>query len=354
VRHEPSPAHGGRVTAGPLQPLLEEPGVTDVLVNSPTEVWVDRGAGLEPAGVHLGDEEAVRSLAVRLAASTGRRLDAASPHVDVRLPGGVRLHAVLPPIAVTGTHLSFRVLRTAGLGLDALVPPDEAALLRAVVTARLAVLVSGGTGTGKTTLLQALLGEVDPVERLVIVEDAAELAPAHPHVVRLEARPANVEGAGAIPLRRLVREALRMRPDRLVVGEVRGAEVAELLLALNTGHEGGATTLHANGAVEVPARLQALGALAGLGPAAVVAQAGAALHVVVHLRRRGRERAVETIGVVQVGPAGPGAPPGLVVAPAWQGGQPGPVAAVLAALIAGRGARPPAALLNVPDGSAAR
>ncbi|MGY1698487.1 TadA family conjugal transfer-associated ATPase [Geodermatophilus sp. SYSU D00766] len=290
--------------AGPLEPLLREPGVTDVLVNGPAAVYVDRGAGLEPAPVRFPDEDAVRRLAVRLAASAGRRLDDAAPWVDAGLPDGTRLHAVLPPVSGGGTCLSLRVLRRARLGLDDLadrgtLPGASAGLLRAVLRARLAFLVTGGTGSGKTTLLAALLGELPPGERLVLCEDAPELAPAHPHVVRLLTRPANVEGAGRVTLRDLVRQALRMRPDRLVVGEVRGAEVTDLLAALNTGHDGGCGTLHANRPGEVPARLEALGVAAGLDRQAVHSQAAAALAVVVHLRRGPGGRRVEEIGVVR-------------------------------------------------------
>jgi pilus assembly protein CpaF len=286
--------------AGPLEPLLRADGVTDVLVNAPDEVWVDRGRGLERAPVRFPDDAAVRRLAARLVAPTGRRLDDASPWVDARLPDGTRLHAVLPPIAPRATCLSLRVVRRQAFGLDELIAlgtlePGGAAVLRALVTARLAFLVTGGTGTGKTTLLSALLGLADAAERLVLVEDAGELRPDRPHVVRLETRPANLEGVGAVTLTDLVRQALRMRPDRLVVGEVRGAEVADLLAALNTGHKGGCGTLHANGAGEVPARLEALGAMAGLPRAALHSQLAAALQAVVHLVRGhdGRRRVAE-------------------------------------------------------------
>ncbi|SHF67323.1 TadA family conjugal transfer-associated ATPase [Geodermatophilus nigrescens] len=290
--------------AGPLEALLREPGVTDVLVNGPAHVWVDRGGGLERAAVRFPDEDAVRRLAVRLAASAGRRLDDAAPWVDAGLPDGTRLHAVLPPVSGGGTCLSLRVLRRASLGLGDLaargtLPGESARLLRAVLRARLAFLVTGGTGSGKTTLLAALLGELPAGERLVLCEDAPELAPVHPHVVRLLTRPANVEGAGQVTLRDLVRQALRMRPDRLVVGEVRGAEVTDLLAALNTGHDGGCGTLHANRPGEVPARLEALGVAAGLDRRAVHSQAAAALAVVVHLRRTAAGRRVEEIGVVR-------------------------------------------------------
>ncbi|MGY2001948.1 TadA family conjugal transfer-associated ATPase [Blastococcus sp. SYSU DS1024] len=322
--------------AGPLEPLLRLPGVTDVLVNGPGEVWLDRGAGLEPAaGVRFPDDDAVRRLAVRLAASAGRRLDDAAPWVDVGLPGGTRLHAVLPPVSGGGTCLSLRVLRRCSQALADLealgaLPGESGALVRAVVARRLAFLVTGGTGSGKTTLLSALLGEVDPAERLVLCEDAAELTPPHPHVVRLLTRPPNVEGAGAVGLRDLVRQALRMRPDRLVVGEVRGPEVVDLLAALNTGHDGGCGTLHANRSAEVPARLEALGVAAGLGRAAVHSQAAAALDVVVHLRRAPGGRRVEEIGLLRRDGEL------VVVEPGWRAdGGPCPAGAALRRLLAG-------------------
>jgi len=278
------------VGAGPLEPLLRTPGDTDVLVNGPDAVYLDRGAGLEPTGVSFPDDEAVRRLAQRLAAHGGRRLDDASPYVDLRLADGTRLHAVLAPVARPGTVISLRVPRRAGFTLDGLVAagacvPETAEVLRRMVAARVAFLVSGGTGTGKTTLLAALLGLVPPGERLVLVEDSTELRPDHPHVVGLEARPPNIEGAGAIELRTLVRQALRMRPDRLVLGEVRGAEVVDLLAAMNTGHEGGCGTLHANSAVDVPARIESLALAAGLGRAAAHSQLASAVDVVVHLVR---------------------------------------------------------------------
>ncbi|WP_139000175.1 TadA family conjugal transfer-associated ATPase [Rhodococcus zopfii] len=308
--------------AGPLEALLAEPAVTDVLVTAPDRVWVDRGAGLQLASVTFPDEASVRRLAQRLALFAGRRLDDAQPWVDGRLPGhgefGVRLHAVLAPVAQGGTCLSLRILRPATQGLDALlagggVHPDAYRLLRRIVTARLAFLVVGGTGAGKTTLLAAMLGAVDPAERIVCVEDAAELAPTHPHVVRLVARPPNVEGVGEVTVRDLVRQALRMRPDRIVVGEVRGGEVVDLLTALNTGHDGGAGTVHANSPDEVPARLEALAALGGLDRAALHSQLAAAVQVILHVDRApdGTRRLVE-IGVVERDPVA-----GVVVVPAW-------------------------------------
>lgn len=292
--------------AGPLEPLLRDPRVTDVLVNAHDEVWVDRGAGLERVPVRFSDDLAVRRLAQRLAAPTGRRLDDAQPWVDARLADGVRLHAVLPPIAPGGTCLSLRVPRSRVFTLDELVaagsvPAAGAALLARLVASRTAFLITGGTGTGKTTLLSALLSLVATTDRLLLVEDAGELAPAHPHVVRLEARPPNLEGAGAVTLRDLVRQALRMRPDRVVVGEVRGAEVVDLLAALNTGHEGGCGTLHANSAADVPARLEALAAVAGLAREALHSQLASGLRVAVHLVRGsdGRRRVAEVCALVR-------------------------------------------------------
>jgi pilus assembly protein CpaF len=319
--------------AGPLEPLLRLPGVTDVLVNGPDQVWIDRGRGLERTPLRFPDDDAVRRLGVRLAAAAGRRLDDAAPWVDAGLPDGTRLHAVLPPVSGSGTCLSLRVLRRSSPDLAALVaagtfPGRSEELVRALVERRLAFLVSGGTGAGKTTLLSALLGMVAPGERMVLCEDAAELVPGHPHVVRLLTRPANVEGAGRVTLRDLVRQALRMRPDRLVVGEVRGAEVTDLLAALNTGHEGGCGTLHANRTAEVPARLEALGMAAGLDRAAVHSQAAAGLAVVVHVRRSAAGRRVEEIGVVRRSGDGVGIEPG------WRAdGGPCPAAGALAGLL---------------------
>ncbi|MEH3075324.1 MAG: TadA family conjugal transfer-associated ATPase [Quadrisphaera sp.] len=315
------------MSAGPLQELLDLPSTTDVLVNGPGSVWVDRGDGLARVDLDVGPEAQVRALAVRLAALAGRRLDDASPCVDAVLADGTRLHAVLPPVSGSGTLLSLRVPHRTPLSLAELeaagsLPPGWSGVLRAVVHHRCSLLVSGGTGSGKTTLLGALLGMVDARERLVLVEDSGELSPAHPHVVRLQARHGNVEGAGAVDQRELVRQALRMRPDRLVVGEVRGAEVADLLMALNSGHEGGCCTVHANSASAVPARLTALAALAGMGPDVLAAQAAAGLQVVVHLRREGTLRRVVEVGVVALAdrPAGAGGGTGLVVVPALRAG----------------------------------
>lgn len=295
--------------AGPLEALLASPGVTDVVVDGPGPALVDRGAGLETTDVVVPTERELRALAVRLAGRAGQRLDDARPWADgvVKSRDGMawRLHAVLPPVAADGTCLSLRVSRPAQATFDHLVtsgtvPADAEPLLRAVVVARLGYLVVGGTGSGKTTLLSAMLGLVPQGERLLCVEDSPELRPAHPHVVRLVVRHGNVEGAGGVAMADLVRQALRMRPDRIAVGEVRGAEVADLLAALNTGHDGSAGTVHANSPAELPARLEALGALGGLDRAALSAQVAASLRVVVGMRRHpdGR-RGVESLGVVR-------------------------------------------------------
>ena len=325
------------VGAGPLAELLADPSTTDVVVNAPDDVRVDRGAGWEITDVRFADDAAVQRLARRLSAAAGRRLDEAHPYVDARLPDGARLHAVLPPIAATAV-LSLRVLRPARWDLAALastgmLPGAGRAVLDAILLARLAFLVSGGTGSGKTTLLSALLSAAPSAERLVIVEDAEELRPTHPHIVHLVARPANIEGVGHIGLRELVRQALRMRPDRIVVGEVRGAEVIELLAALNTGHDGGAGTVHANSVLDVPARLEALAATGGLGRSALHAQLAGAVQAVLHLQRGPGGRRLAEIGVLQRSAAGR-----VVPLPALVDGEPvGEGADLLAGMLADRG-----------------
>lgn len=273
-----------------IRELITDAAVTDVLVNGDGSVWIDRGRHLERAQLTLPDGQAVRRLAVRLAAAAQRRLDDAMPYADGQLPGGVRLHAVLAPIATDGAHVSLRVPRRAAWSLGQLqengsVTPEQVSSLRALVTQRRSMLISGGTGTGKTTLLAALLAQIPHGERVVVVEDVSEVLVSHPHVVRLQARHRNVEGAGEVTMTDLVRQAMRMRPDRLVVGEVRGGEVIDLFRAFNTGHEGGLATIHANSAHDVMARLEALGSLAGLPDTAVRSQALAAIDAVVHVER---------------------------------------------------------------------
>lgn len=302
---------------GPLDAWVSTPGVTDVLVNGPDEVWVDRGEGLERTTTRFRDEAALRRLVRRVVSTAGRRIDDASPYVDVQLPGGLRLHAVLPPLSKR-LCLSIRVPRQTGFTMDELVRnatvvPEMSNVLHDLVSRRLAFLVSGGTGSGKTTVLATLLQLVDPKHRMVVVEDTTELSPAHPHLVQLQARVANVEGAGSVTMRDLVRQALRMRPDRIVVGEARGAEVVDLLAALNTGHEGGCGTIHANASSDVPARIEALAATAGLDRAAAHSQLVSAIDAVVHLTRRADgSRYVQRVDVLSRSGSG-----WVETAPAW-------------------------------------
>ncbi|ACU86363.1 Flp pilus assembly protein, ATPase CpaF [Brachybacterium faecium] len=292
---------------GPLQSLVA-PDVTDLLVNDDGTVWVDGAEGLHRTAVRLGPAQA-RDLAVRLATVGGRRLDDAMPWADAHLPSGIRFHAVLPPLSPGGAILSLRLPSARRLDLadleelGALVPEAREAL-RAIIAARVPFLITGGTGTGKSTLLAAMLGQAPAGERIVVVEDVLELAVEHPHVVHLQARHANSEGAGAVDLTALVRQSLRMRPDRIVLGECRGGEIRELLQALNTGHDGGCGTVHANTAADVPARLEALGALGGLDRAALASQVASALEVVIHLGRRDGRRALEEVAVLRRGSDG--------------------------------------------------
>ena len=293
--------------AGPvLQPLLEDPSITDILVNGTHGVWVDRGTGLELIEQlvgHFSDDD-VRALAVRLAASCGQRLDDSSPIVDGTFEGGLRLHAVLPPLAAEGALISLRTQRRVTFSLDDLtrlgmVPESIRPLVDRLIALRANVMISGATGSGKTTLLAALLAEIPVSGRILVIEESAELRPRHPHVVHLQVRHANVQGAGEISMSDLVRAAMRMRPDRIVLGECRGSEVRDVLSALNTGHEGGWGTIHANSATDVPSRLVALGALAGMEEPVVAAQAVSALDAVIHVERHGAHRQVQQIAVLE-------------------------------------------------------
>lgn len=301
--------HGEHGDAEPRHPalaalgeFLDDPAVTDVLVNGEEGLFVDRGEGVERVTRWRAAEADVRELAVTLIGLGGRHVDDAHPCVDVRIAGGIRVHAVLPPVARRGTLISIRVPRATVFDLERLeragaIDARGRVRLEQLIVARENILITGAAGTGKTTLLGALLSAVPATERIVTIEDVAELRIAHPHHVALEARQANLEGVGGVGLAQLVREALRMRPDRLVVGECRGEEVRELLTALNTGHDGGAGSLHANGLADVPARLEALGALAGLGDTALARQVTSAIGAVVHLERGGdRVRRVAGLG----------------------------------------------------------
>ncbi|WP_435298636.1 TadA family conjugal transfer-associated ATPase [Timonella sp. A28] len=276
--------------SGPLQPYLNDPQVTDVLVNDVDDIWVDKGNGLERINLNLGDAQQLRALAVRLAAQAGTRLDDSHPAVDGQLHDGTRLHALLHPLSETPALISLRTIRSTALTLDELthlgsLHPLWRPLIHEFINKKLNFLVSGATGTGKTTLLSTLLSLVPSHERIITIEESREIKPTHPHVLRLETKKNNIEGHGAVTQAELVRHTLRMRPDRIVVGECRGPEIRDMLTALNTGHQGGCGTIHANSAQDVPARLEALGALAHLNPDALAKQAASALDIIIHLTR---------------------------------------------------------------------
>jgi len=282
------------VGLGPLDSLLRDRGVTEVIANGPDRVYAERSGRLVREPVAFRDEEHLRQVIDRVVSSVGRRVDESSPMVDARLPDGSRVNAVLPPIALDGPLLTIRKFARAPFRVDDLVAagsltPAQADLLERCVRGRLNIVVSGGTGTGKTTLLNALAGFIDPAERIVTVEDAAELRLPQPHVARLESRPPNVEGRGEVTLRALVRNALRMRPDRIVVGEVRGGEALDMLQAMNTGHDGSLTTVHASSPADAVRRIETMALMAGLDlpHLAVREQVASAVDVIVHLVREG-------------------------------------------------------------------
>jgi pilus assembly protein CpaF len=295
------------VGLGPLEQLLEDPAVEEVMVNGPGRVYVERRGRLEETDVAFADEEELRNTIERILAPLGRRVDELSPMVDARLADGSRVNVVIPPLAIDGPTVSIRrfgVRRPGPAELVALgtLTEQQRRLLEAAVCARRSILVSGGTGSGKTTLLNALSSFIAAGERVVTIEDAAELRLQQPHVVRLESRPAGVEGRGEVTIRDLLRNALRMRPDRIVIGEVRGAEALDLLSALNTGHDGALSTVHANSPADALARLETLALMAGLGlpHAAIAEQARRGIDLVVHLERRvdGARRVTEIAEVL--------------------------------------------------------
>jgi pilus assembly protein CpaF len=288
---------------GPLEPLLADPSVDEVMVNGPADVYVERRGRLERVAVAFAGEGELMHAIERVLAPLGRRVDEAAPLCDARLPDGSRVNVVIPPLSLSGPCLTVRRFRSEGFSLRELVangtlPAALAELLAVSVAARASVLVSGGTGSGKTTTLNALSGAIPGEERIVTIEDAAELRLRQRHVVRLEARPANLEGRGEVTIRQLVRNALRMRPDRIVVGEVRGPEALDMLQALNTGHDGSLTTVHANSPEDALRRIETLALMAGLGlpHAAVREQAASALDLIVHQSRLpDGSRAVESV-----------------------------------------------------------
>ncbi|MGH2781348.1 MAG: CpaF family protein [Thermoleophilaceae bacterium] len=288
---------------GPLEPLLADPAVDEVMVNGPRSVYVERRGRVEPVGVEFAGEAELTHAIERVLAPLGRRVDEASPMCDARLADGSRVNVVIPPLALTGPCLTIRRFRRGGFSLRDLVaagtlPAEVAELLAVCVAARASILVSGGAGSGKTTTLNALSGAIPGEERIVTIEDAAELRLRQRHVVRLEARPPNLEGRGEVTVRQLVANALRMRPDRIVVGEVRGAEALDMLQALNTGHDGSLTTVHANSPEDALRRVETLALMAGVGlpHGAVREQVASALDLLVHQARLADgSRAVESV-----------------------------------------------------------
>lgn len=296
------------VGLGPLEELLSDPAVEEVMVNGPDRVYVERAGRIERAGVRFASEQALLDVIERILAPLGRRVDELSPMVDARLADGSRVNVVISPLAVDGASLSIRRFTAVRPGPDRLVELGTLTealrdQLAAAIAARRSVLISGGTGSGKTTLLNALSAFIDPAERVITIEDAAELQLEQPHVVRLESRPANVEGRGRVTIRDLLRNALRMRPDRIVIGEVRGAEALDLLTALNTGHEGALSTVHANSPEDALRRVETLALMAGVGLPhdAIREQLGRGIDLVVHLARLsdGSRRVVEVSEVVR-------------------------------------------------------
>ena len=294
------------VGLGPLEDLLADPAVEDVLVNGPDEVYVERAGRVERTEVRFASEGALRDAIERILAPLGRRVDELSPMADARLGDGSRVNVVIPPLAVDAPALSIRRFAGERPGAERLVElgtltAELRDLLAEAVASRRSLLVSGGTGSGKTTLLNALSEFIDPAERVITIEDAAELRLRQPHVVRLETRPASIEGRGEATIRDLLRNALRMRPDRLVVGEVRGAEALDLLVALNTGHDGALSTLHANSPEDALRRLETLALMAGVGlpHEAVREQVARGIDLVVHMAR-GRDGARLAVALGEV------------------------------------------------------
>jgi pilus assembly protein CpaF len=285
---------------GPLQHLVDDPTVSDVMVNGAGLVFVERNATMEQVHIDL-DSAAIRRIIDRVIGPLGLRIDRASPGVDARLPGGARLHALLPPVAVDGPYVTIRRPTIRRLSINAFADEATVGYLTDAVQARRTILVTGATGAGKTTLLNALASALPTCERIITIEDAAELALLHPHVVRLEARPPGADGLGAVTIRDLVRHALRMRPDRFVIGEVRGPEALDMIQALLTGHAGSMATLHANSAADGLLRLETMAMSAGLGMPllALQRQIAAAVDTIIHVARVGTDRLITEICEVQ-------------------------------------------------------
>lgn len=278
---------------GPLEPLLADPSVSDILVNGPNNIYVERSGKLQRTAVRFNDDAHLLNIIDRIVSKVGRRIDESTPMVDARLKDGSRVNAIIPPLAIDGPVLSIRRFRKDALNIDDLVRYGSlnrtlVGLLRAIVMARLNVMISGGTGSGKTTLLNAMSAFIPERERIVTIEDSAELQLQQPHVVRLETRQVNVEGRGQITQRDLVRNSLRMRPDRIVVGEVRGAEALDMLQAMNTGHDGSLTTIHANSSRDALSRVETMVAMTGITfpISALRNQIASAIDVIIHMERQ--------------------------------------------------------------------
>lgn len=284
---------------GPLNELLQIPNITDVIVNGPKDVWIDRGHGLERIVSPWKSEDEVRRFATQLAVVHSRRLDELNPYVDVQTSTGLRCHIVAPPLSMSGTQISLRIPHASRPNLNSLLKGQPVLLeqvLGAIIAAKKSVMISGGTGSGKTTLLAAMLQEASPTERIVVIEDLSELAVDHPHVVNLQSRLPNSEGIGEVSMRTLVRQSLRMRPDRIIIGEIRGAEIIELFAALNTGHRGSAATIHANSAADVITRVQLLGSMNGLSDDATHQQLASTIDVVIGLKNSDGQRKISEVG----------------------------------------------------------
>src|SRR6201997_766283 len=280
------------VGLGPVEPFLDDEDVTDILVNGPFDIYVERGGKLEKTNARFRDAQHLVNIAQRIASAIGRRIDESSPMVDARLADGSRVNIVLPPLVLNGGTISIRKFPAHSLTLDAMVrqrnlSPEIASVLQIAACARLNILISGGTGSGKTTLLNAVSQHIDSTERIITVEDAVELQLQQPHVVQMETRPPNIEGAGHVPQRELVRNALRMRPDRIIVGEVRGPEAFDMLQAMNTGHDGSMSTIHANSPRDALFRLENMVMMANLSIPlrAIRMQIASALNLIVHIER---------------------------------------------------------------------
>ena len=284
---------------------MDDPNITDILVNGHKEIWIDQGQGLEKTKFTFLNEESVRALAQRLALSTGRRLDQSQPYVDTQLTKTIRLHAVLGPISSPGTVISLRIHKSQILTLSELVlnqtiNNSQKEFITKIIQDQKSFVICGGTGSGKTTFLNSTLSECEKSQRILIIEDSRELNPQHPHVISLEGRPANIEGMGLITMKDLIKQSLRMRADRLIIGEVRGSEVIDWLAALNTGHSGSAGTIHANSIHEVIIRFESLGLMAGLSKEAIHSQLRTALNYVIHIERNNKgKRQVTGIGEFQ-------------------------------------------------------